>query len=590
MIAAVLTPATWGRRPSQAIPSVVVEPLGVVLVGLVIVTAVDDIDDEVLAAVELDVDVSDVVDVTDVLASEVQPAKTNIATIAALRVTRNMATVSPIEHHGGMPIASRVLSNRWLQASACGLAMCLSLPPWGWWPLAIVGFAGLALVIDGERRRRKFNLASLSWFVHFAISLQWMRDFNIGGYIGATLLESSLLAVGCALTPRRGTWRFAGLACTLTLAEYVRWKWPFGGVPLSSLALSVADSPLRWTAPLGGSMLVMVGIALLAGAGASFRRDPTARRVTLTMLLIALAIPTTGALLPSTTVTGQMRIALVQGGGKLGTRAVTDDAHQVFVRHLTASQTIVPGSVDLVLWPENVINVDGIFETSPEQAQVAAEARRLGAPIVAGVVHDEGSCCFRNQAVVWDATGKIVDIYDKVHRVPFGEYIPLRSLVEKIADLSLIPHEAISGHKPGLLHTPAGDLAVVISFELFHPDRAASGVDLGGSVLLGPTNSSSYRDSMVPTQTLNASRLRALETGRTVTQVSPTGFAAIITANGELVARSSLKEQRVIMAIIDKRSGRTVYSHIGDGPTLAVCVVALVAISLRRRRLPVGSL
>ena len=460
--------------------------------------------------------------------------------------------------------------------------MCLSLPPWGWWPLAIAGLAGLMMAIDGQRRRRVFNLAMVAWFVHFVVSLQWMRDFNVGGYIGAVLLESAILAAGMALAPRKGSWRFAALATCLTIAEFIRWKWPFGGVPLSSLALSVADSPIRWAVPLGGSMLAVMVVAFAAAAliSAQHRAYGAAR------LLVCLAalFPVAGALLPSTTVAGTMRVALVQGGGRLGTRAITDNARQVFVRHLTASQSIAPGTVDLVLWPENVINVDGDFATSKEQAEVATEARRIGAPIVAGVVHDDGDCCFRNQAVVWDTQGKIVDIYDKVHRVPFGEYIPLRSFVEKFADLSLIPHEAIAGTKPGLLHTPAGDLAVAVSFELFHPDRAASGVDLGGTVLLGPTNSSSYRDSMVPTQTLNASRLRALETGRTVAQVSPTGFGAIITSSGELTARSSLKEQRVIVATIDKRTGRTVYAHVGDTAVLALCILIVAAVYLLARR------
>ena len=485
-----------------------------------------------------------------------------------------------------MPIAHRLLRNRWLGAATSGLAMCLSLPPWGWWPLAILGFAGLLIVVDGQTRRRTFNLATLAWLVHFGVSMQWMRDFNIGGYIGATLLESVTLAVALARAPKQGSWRFVGTASAVTLLEYVRWKWPFGGVPLSSLALSGADSPLRWAVPLGGSMLLVATIALAAAAVAAAASRQ--RKAVALCAGIALIFPVVGSLLPATRSTGTMRIALVQGGGRLGTRAITDDAHQVFVRHLTASQTITPGTVDLVLWPENVVNVDGDFATSKEQAEMATEARRIGAPIVAGVVHDEGDCCFRNQAVVWDAQGKIVDIYDKVHRVPFGEYIPLRGFVEKFADLSLIPHEAIAGTKPGLLHTPVGDLAVVISFELFHPDRAASGVDLGGSVLLGPTNSSSYRDSMVPTQTLNASRLRALETGRTVAQVSPTGFAAIITADGELTTRSSLKEQRVILATIEKRSGRTLYSHIGDSAVLALCALALVATHVLGRRGALG--
>src|SRR5439155_25318632 len=153
---------------------------------------------------------------------------------------------------------------------------------------------------------------------------------------------------------------------------------------------------------------------------------------------------------------------------------------------------------------------------------------------VAGVVEDAGPRHFRNAAVVWAPGAGRVSRYDKVHRVPFGEYIPLRSVIEHLADLSLVPDDAVTGHGTGLLRAPApaGRLGAVISYEVFFADRARSAIVAGGQVLLVPTNAASFKTGQVPAQELGAARMRAIETGRDVVQAAPTGYTAAIGAGG----------------------------------------------------------
>src|SRR5207302_3197255 len=115
------------------------------------------------------------------------------------------------------------------------------------------------------------------------------------------------------------------------------------------------------------------------------------------------------------------------------------------------------------------------------------------------------------------------------------------------------PRDAIPGHGSGLLKTPAGDLGVVISYEVFFPDRARSAINAGGSVLLVPTNAASFRTSQVPTQEVAAARLRALETGRDVVQAAPTGYTAIVDSNGQVHQRSQLGRQQVLHATVHRR-------------------------------------
>jgi apolipoprotein N-acyltransferase len=285
---------------------------------------------------------------------------------------------------------------------------------------------------------------------------------------------------------------------------------------------------------------------------------------------------------------GSVRVALVQGGGPRGLRGLYVDPQTVLDRHLRATDRIVP-PVDLVLWPEDVIQVDAPVQLTAAGSQLAAAAQRLQTTVVAGVVEDVGTDRFRNAAVAWSPTGDVVARYDKKHRVPFGEYIPGRSVFQHLANLDLVPRDAIPGHGPGILHTPVGPLGVVISYEVFFQDRARDAARAGGQVLLVPTNAASYSTSQVPTQEVAAAQLRAWETGRDTIQAAPTGYSAVIDRHGHVRARSVLGRQQILSATVDRHAGKTVFVRVGELPLVAVAAAGLlVALLARFRQLRFG--
>ncbi|HWC10039.1 MAG TPA: apolipoprotein N-acyltransferase, partial [Acidimicrobiales bacterium] len=256
-------------------------------------------------------------------------------------------------------------------------------------------------------------------------------------------------------------------------------------------------------------------------------------------------------------------------------RAVDVDPELVFEAQLTASAGVRP-PVDVVLWPEDVVDVDGPLAGSPEAGTLADLARTLGTTLVAGVVEDTEPGRFRNATLAWAPDGRVVARYDKVRRVPFGEYVPGRELVDRLADLSAVPRDAIAGRGPGILRTGAGPLGVLISYEVFFADRARAAVQAGAQVLLVPTNASSFTTSQVPGQELAAARLRALETGRTVVQAAPTGYSAVVDAGGGVRARSDLGAAAVLTRTVTLRQGRTLAVRLGDWPLVAAGAVLLV--------------
>jgi apolipoprotein N-acyltransferase len=274
-------------------------------------------------------------------------------------------------------------------------------------------------------------------------------------------------------------------------------------------------------------------------------------------------------------------VATVQGGGPRGVRAVLRDPGPVFDRQVEATTADVRPPVDLVLWPEDVVDVDTTVTGTPEAATLAGLARSLGTTLVAGVVEDVGADRFRNAAVAWGPDGTLLGRYEKVHRVPFGEYVPGRSLIGALVDLSEIPRDAIVGRGPPTLDTPVGRLAVVISYEVFFGDRARDGVRDGGRLVLVPTNASSYRDAQVPAQEVAVARLRALETGRWVVQAAPTGYSAVVDQRGRIHRQSGLGGAAVLTATVGLRSGSTVFVAVGPAPIALLAALGLLVVGIK---------
>jgi apolipoprotein N-acyltransferase len=157
-------------------------------------------------------------------------------------------------------------------------------------------------------------------------------------------------------------------------------------------------------------------------------------------------------------------------------------------------------------------------------------------------------------------------------------------LLEPFAGSSLIARDAFDGHDPPTLHTPAGTFGVVISWEVFFPDRARAAISNGGEVLLNPTNGASFHGSIIQSQQIAASRLEAIMTGRWMVQAAPTGFSAIITPSGEVVQRTDISEQRVLEGTVMRRSGLTWAVRLGDWPALILAAMAIAGGWINTRR------
>ena len=478
---------------------------------------------------------------------------------------------------------------------AAGVLLALSLPPWGWWPLGIAGAGLLYWRLAAQPLWRRLWCGWLAGLGCYVVGLAWARTFNWYGALALIVVEALFVAAAAVLTPpdHGRALAFVG-ACTLT--EAARMTWPFGGLPLGGVFLGQAGGPLLQLARLGGPLLVTAGVwaggvaaaTAVAWVRATLRmqRRPAlggAAAVVAGLVLLAVA----GAVAPDGgSPVRTLRVALVQGGGVRGLSKEQVSPTTVYDAQLAATATVAirAGAPDLVLWPENVVALNGSLVGSPQAAQLSRLAKELRTTLMAGVTEPVSPTAFRNEIVAWGPSGRIVAVFEKVHRVPFGEYVPFRSFFAHFADLSGVSMDAVPGHGTGLMHTPAGPLGVLVSFEIFYAGRSHASVRAGAQLLAVPTNTSSYSTSQVPSQEIAAAKIQAVETGRDLVQAAPTGFSAVVTQRGSVVERSVLGARQVLTATVALRRGMTPYDHWGDLPVVLLAVLAVAAGWLRQWR------
>ncbi len=488
------------------------------------------------------------------------------------------------------------MKKQYLVAIIAGLLVAFSLPPWGWWPLAYVGVASFATCKPNSNRAR-FMFGTMFALAWLAPGMAWMWFLTAPGYVIAALLFSALHGLAAVITGAvtdQHKHRAVIGPLTHTLAEALRFSFPFGGVPLATLAISQAASPIAPIVRVGGPLLLTYIVLQIGFLLASLRHTETPRRSMRAVLLAVVAVavlPITGLIAPHGKDIGRsLNVAAVQGGGPQGTLAINTNSRDVVIRHLDATQKIAvastsnEGKLDLVVWPENVIDVSS-FSSSIERTEVEAQAARLNAPFLVGITEDFDNRFFTNAQVVVNTDGSLGDRYDKVRRVPFGEFVPMRGLLEAVgAPVDRIPRDAKAGHDTAILRAADTTIAVVISWEVFFAGRANEGIEQGATLLVNPTNGSSYTGTILQSQQIASSRLRALETGRWLVQVSPTGFSAFVSPNGQVFDRTGVSEQRVITRQVQLRSGRTIYSYLGDMPFVVIMIASLLALLIADRR------
>ena len=483
-------------------------------------------------------------------------------------------------------------------AAVAGAIAALGHAPFGLWPLSLLGFAALSYIVATSTSIR---LATLTGWVggigYFVVTLHWivepfLVDVTRHGWLAplALFLTTAGMALfwglAGAVSARIGRNRAIGWAIALTAGEMLR-AHVFTGFPWALPGYIWAETPVRETAalwgPFGLTLITLVLTALIADAANSAARIRWIK-VTLTGLGF-LALFAYAPLRAPDQVSSDQVVRMVQPNAPQDEKWHPDKAHIFVERQIefTEAPDTLTRSPDLIIWPETAIPYR-LDRAGPVLAQIAAVAG--GVPVITGINRSEAGRN-HNTLISVGANGQPTDTYDKVHLVPFGEFIPFGQAARALGLGSLAARDGY-GFSPGravrLISTPLGRALPLICYEAIFPGHGRALTDRP-DYLLQITNDAWFGTFSGPYQHLDQARFRAVEQGLPLVRVANTGISAIVDPRGVVLETLPLGVAGYLDAVLPGRLVRpTIYAKTGDWPTILALIAALTALLLLRRR------
>jgi len=485
-----------------------------------------------------------------------------------------------------------------------GSLLAVSFPRFGHPAFSWIALTALlvALVRPGPRvsARRAFGLGFVTGAAYFAGTVYWtgatVRTFGglslpVSVFVSALLIAylalfPALFAVIVAwLTGRLGT-RALVVAPAVWVSSEIGRTYFWSGFPWLLLGYSQTTVlPVAQFASVTG-VFGLSGLVAAVGAGLAY----AAIGRTLRAWIVA-AAPIAVVLLLTMWGSGRIRsgeltrsgtpleIALVQGNVPQTEKWDPSRAESIFARYLAMTRDAARRGARLVIWPESALPF--YYEEDDARAErIRAVVRQTGVRLLFGNDQREPGASPKayNAAFMLQPDGRTLAVYRKMQLVPFGEYVPLKSLLFFVGPLV----ESVSDFSPGLEMVPlpidGATISTAICYEIVYPWLVRQAVQGGSQLLTTITNDAWYGDSSAPYQHFLQASLRAIEQGRYLARAANTGISGIVDPYGRVLARSALFETTTLTGEVRLLSGLTVYGQIGD--LFAYVCVALTLAAL----------
>lgn len=478
-------------------------------------------------------------------------------------------------------------------AAIGGLALSAAYAPIDQWYLALVGLALLFLVQWKSSTGLGFFTGFIFGFFSFfpqhmwlgvvGNDAHWLLSIYLALWIGA-------IGAGTAYISRRVTplLAVAGIVALWVLEEALRGRFPFGGYPWARIAFSQVDGIFASWAAIAGVPFVTAIVVMCAALVAVIIRERSLRLLAPSSIALVVAILIPQVYSPNSAADKSFTIGVVQGGtpqiglGALDVRRAVISNHVRKTMELAREidQGMVP-SPDLILWPENSSDLNPFADQAAAQA-ISSAAASIDTPILVGAVVDSFESPeteVYNMGILWDPITGPGETYIKNAPVPFGEFIPFRSLLTKfIQRYERVPRDFAHGQEAGIFTINNVILGDLICFEVAVDRVVNEIVDQGAEIILVQTNNATYANTALPQQQLNIERMRAIENNRAVVVAATTGISASIAPDGSVVDILNDGEVGSFVYAAPIIKERTIGSMIGPAleMTLALFAICLI--------------
>jgi apolipoprotein N-acyltransferase len=406
---------------------------------------------------------------------------------------------------------------------------------------------GIAVWWAGTHKRQlsdylffSFSLSIAFWFAR----LSWLSLVGIDAYIILALLMALITgSIGYFMykvkdLPLPFVWYGLLFISMETILDYI----PFGGFPWGKIAYDSADAPWANLMPYGSSSLVAAAIllisALMIPSVGFVLQKAFAASIVFVIAIAAFSLFLQDLDKRDLKSAGKIDLALIQGSVPRVGLSFNEQKMEVLKYHINETDNLLANATqnfDAILWPENSIDVDPFLNQDAGDL-IKDVLKNYDKPLLSGAVlqNDEG---LSNSVILWDPVDlNVVDSYEKMHLVPFGEYLPFRELLSKyIKRFRLIPQDFIPGKIPNNITLNEAVISPVICFEIAWNKNIFKQIESGGQLISVHTNNATYAFSNQLEQQFMITRIRAMETGRDIVVTATTGVSAHINRYGEVV-------------------------------------------------------
>lgn len=474
-------------------------------------------------------------------------------------------------------------------AAGAGFLLDTAFPDKGWWFTAFPAIALALIAMQGRRVGAAILVGLVFGAAFYWPHIEWASEF-LGVLPWSALAAvmtlwngaaAALIALAYRWVPR--VW--AGLSTRLllmpavvaglwTARESIASVWPYGGFSWGRVAFSQSDSPLSplfaWVGVSGVSFAMVFLVALAVAAAQEAIRNPRqslALGALVTVGAVVLVVIPPWTSLPGTAPAGAptLRVGAVQGATKAGYFDPPDAFGDNLIAQVAATEPLYTEDVDVVVWPE------GASDANPLNYAWAADlwdevSRRADAPLIGGTIttrqldkvdaEGEPAPEYFNTVMLWEVgegsrESRVLDYYDKKHPVPFGEYVPDRAFWRQFAPdlIDLIQREYTPGTTDSVFEL--GDGVIVghaICFDIVDDQLLTEIVEQGSQVVFAETNNADFGRTDESVQQLAIARIRAIETARTVVNISTVGTSAIVLPDGTIDQQLPWYEPGVMVA------------------------------------------
>lgn len=449
-----------------------------------------------------------------------------------------------------------------------GLLAYFAYPSPNFWPAIFLSIAGLYQSIRGLGFWKATGIGFIGGASFYVAQIYWISQYlgpvPLIALAGLEAIIFAFVAGFIALISSRslkpGLLSLA-VACLWTGREWLATHFPYGGFPWSRVAMSQADSPLAFWVSVGGFGLLsflIVAVTIYTIELLKTHRSKSIRPLAITFLAIFL-VPTALSFVPPSS-EGTIRIAGIQGNANAGLFS-NEERGTILQNHLDATNKLLEAKekFDVVVWPENASDINPDEDENVQKILTKLIDDSLKTPLIFGTITASGDRMY-NSSKLWVPNRGEVDQYDKKRPVPFGEYVPDREFFYKLSPelIGLIYRGYDFGTRDGIFEVNGQKLGILICFEEAIDELPRELVSGGATIIVAQTNNADFGHSDESVQQLAIARLRAIETGRSIVNISTVGPSAIIDSHGTLMDISDAYVADYLVADVPKSSAMTI--------------------------------